>query len=73
MIAGDSAGRLDITVSTKGKGLYITNGVAIPMLFEKKSMKGPVVYTTADGEILKVNPGQTFINYLDNKKEAVIE
>jgi hypothetical protein len=45
-VAGDSAGRLDVTVSTFGSGLYITNGVAIPIRFEKKSMKEPVVYTT---------------------------
>jgi hypothetical protein len=72
-IVGDSAGRLDITIATKGKGLYITNGVVVPIRFEKKSMKDPVVYTTEEGEILKVNPGQTFINCLDNSKEAIIE
>lgn len=72
-VAGDSAGRLDVTVSTSGAGLYITNGVAIPIRFEKKSMKEPVVYTTEGGEVLKVNPGKTFINCLDNQKKAVVE
>lgn len=73
IIAKDKAGRLDIDMITKGKGLYITNGVAVPILFEKKALKEPIVYTTQDGKTLEVNCGQTFINCLDNSIDAIVE
>ena len=73
LIAGDTEGRLAVTIVGEGEGLYITNGVAIPIRYEKKSSLEPTIYKTEDGKILQVNSGQTYIGCVDNKKEAEIE
>lgn len=45
-----------------GEGYYITNGVAIPILWEKKDEKSQTVYKIKeDGKELVVNDGNTYI------------
>lgn len=72
-ISGDTYGRIDITVTGSGKGIYCTNGVWIPIKFSKDSMNSPAKYYTEDGKELTINRGNTFINLLSNKLKAKIE
>ena len=44
-----------------GKGYYISEGKAIPITWEKKSHSEQTVYKYENGEELKVNDGNTFI------------
>lgn len=44
-----------------GDGYYITNGSAIPIKWGKTSRKNKTVYKSLDGEEIKINDGNTFI------------
>ena len=44
-----------------GKGKYITNGKAVDITWERDSFYSPVVYRTADGNVLRLNPGKTWV------------
>ncbi len=45
-----------------GEGYYITNGVALPIIWEKKDEKSKTIYKIKEtGEELKVNDGNTYI------------
>ena len=45
-----------------GEGYYITNGVALPITWEKKDEKSKTIYKIKEtGEELKVNDGNTYI------------
>lgn len=45
----------------EGDGYYITNGYAIPIKWHKPSREGKTTYTDLNGDELKVNDGNTFI------------
>lgn len=61
-ISGDDKGRQDIVNIGHGEGYYITNGVAIPILWEKKSRSDQTVYKYKNGEEITVNDGNTWIH-----------
>ena len=44
-----------------GDGYYITDGYAIPITWSKASRSSQTVYKNMDGEEIKVNDGNTFI------------
>lgn len=44
-----------------GDGYYITNGYAIPIKWSKSSRESQTVYTKLNGEEIKVNDGNTYI------------
>lgn len=58
----DSYGRQDIENIGKGEGYFITNGVAIPITWEKKSRESQTVYRYKDGTEITVNDGNTWIH-----------
>ena len=58
---GENKGRQDIKNIGTGKGYYISDGKAIPITWEKKSHSEQTVYKYENGEELKVNDGNTFI------------
>ena len=58
---GENKGRQDIKNIGTGKGYYISEGKAIPITWEKKSHSEQTVYKYENGEELKVNDGNTFI------------
>ena len=60
-ISGDNKGRQTIQNIGSGEGYYITNGVAVPITWSKKSRDSQTVYKFKNGEELKVNDGNTFI------------
>ena len=63
---------IDITLTGTNDGIYITNGQAIPITWEKDGIYGVCHYYTMDGEELKVNKGKTWITiFSDAKKDAI--
>ena len=60
-IVGDEKGRQDIDTTGSGEGYYITGGYAIPITWEKSSRKSQTIYKYLDGEEIKVNDGNTYI------------
>ena len=59
--AYDSYGRLKLDDVGSGDGYYITDGYAIPINWSKASRSSQTVYKNMDGEEIKVNDGNTFI------------
>lgn len=59
--AYDSYGRLELDDVGSGDGYYITDGYAIPITWSKASRSSQTVYKNMDGEEIKVNDGNTFI------------
>ena len=60
-ISGDNKGRQTIDNIGSGEGYYITNGVAIPITWEKKARNSQTIYKYKNGDELIVNDGNTFI------------
>lgn len=60
-IAGDYKGRQDLSTVGSGEGYYISNGYAVPIKWEKTSRTSRTKYTLLNGEELKVNDGNTYI------------
>lgn len=61
-ISGDDKGRQDIDNIGKGEGYFITNGVAMPITWEKKSRDSQTIYRYKDGTEITVNDGNTWIH-----------
>ena len=60
-ISGDNKGRQEISNIGSGNGYYISNGYAVPIKWEKKSRSSQTVYKYENGQEIKVNDGNTFI------------
>ena len=58
---GDGSGRQDLSNITSGNGYYITNGNAVKIKYEKTSKEGKTKYMHLNGEEIKVNDGNTYI------------
>lgn len=59
--AYDSYGRLKLSNIGSGDGYYITDGYAVPIKWRKTSRSSQTVYTYLNGNEIKVNDGNTFI------------
>lgn len=56
--------------NSKGEGLYITNGAAVPITWDKNESKKEMHYYDEKGNLLTINPGKTYIAlYPDNRKD----
>ena len=49
-----------------GNGKYIVNGKAIDITWSRDSFYAPVEYRTKDGEVLKLEPGKTWVAVIRN-------
>ncbi len=59
----DEYGRQDIENIGSGKGYYFTNGLVIPITWEKKDRSSQTIYKyQANGKEIKVNDGNTWIH-----------
>lgn len=58
---GENKGRQNLENIGSGKGYYISNGYSIPINWSKASRSAQTKYTLENGEELKVNDGNTFI------------
>lgn len=66
VIAGDTAGRLDMNLSGySGTGWYFYGGQGVEIGWEKADINSPLTYTTADGEPLALSPGQLYVCIVD--------
>lgn len=69
----DSSGRQDLETTGQGEGIYITNGHYKKIMWTKDSRKAKSVYTYVDGEEIKLNDGNTFIQVLPINSNITIE
>lgn len=69
----DSVGRLEIEVTGKGTGYYLTNGEMVEITWEKESRRARTKYYDANGEEIRLNPGTTWIEVIPDNVEAVFE
>lgn len=60
----DDYGRQTIDNVGNGNGYYISNGVAVPITWKKDSRSSQTIYKLENGEKLKVNDGNTFIQIM---------
>lgn len=60
-ITGDVKGRQTLNNIGTGSGYYITNGVAVPITWNKKSRTEQTIYKYQNGEEIVVNDGNTYI------------
>ena len=58
---GENKGRQNIENVGEGTGYYISGGYSVPIKWVKKSRKNQTKYYYTNGEELKVNDGNTFI------------
>ena len=71
-ISNDSKGRQELNNIGTGTGYYITNGVAVPIIWEKSSRNSKTVYKYKDGEEIVVSDGNTYIQ-IAPKNSATIK
>ena len=58
---GSGKGRQELDNIGTGTGFYITDGYAAPIVWEKEDHESQTVYKYENGEEIKVNDGNTFI------------
>ena len=68
----DSYGRQDLKTTGSGKGYYITNGYALPIIWTKSTRKSKTKYTYNNGEEIKINDGNTFIQIMPSRYSPTI-
>lgn len=60
----DDAGRLDLEMVGSGDGWWLSDGIKMPIKWEKSSRKAITRYTTTDGREILLNPGKTWIQII---------
>ena len=70
---GENKGRQTLHNIGSGTGYYISEGIAVPIKWEKKSRSEQTKYTLEDGSELKVNDGNTFIQIQPTDRTLTIE
>lgn len=68
----DSYGRQALDNIGTGDGYYITNGYAVPIIWEKNSRSEQTIYRYQDGSEIEVNDGNTYIQIQPLKQNSVI-
>lgn len=61
----------DIHLDEGGAGYYVTRGTKTPIQWSKNDAYAPMVYQTADGQDLTVNPGKSWVMICDQDTETV--
>lgn len=61
VIDGDDAGRLDFELIGSGEGYFCTLGKCIQITWAKEDEKSPTIYKDMDGNEIKLNEGNTWI------------
>ena len=64
---------LELGVVGSGEGMYITNGYAVPIKWSKADRYAKTKYTYVNGEELKLNDGNLFVQLQSNNLQYVIE
>ena len=72
-LAGDVKGRQDLDNIGTGKGYYISEGYAVPIIWTKKSRTSQTEYKYLDGKEITVNDGNTYIQIQPLGRSLIIE
>ena len=67
----DNEGRLFLGTIGKGKGIYITNGESIPIIWKKVSEKDRLKFYSGDEELM-LNPGNTWIQVVNSLENITL-
>ena len=70
---GEGKGRQELDNIGSGEGYFVTGGYVIPITWEKSSHSEQTVYKYENGEELKVNDGNTFIQICPTNAQIDIE
>jgi len=72
-IRGDTEGRRTMKTTGSGEALYFLGGQYIEITWEKASASAPLIFKTADGEVLTMRSGRTYIAVMSTDGKLVIE
>ena len=61
---GENKDRQEVETVGSGEGYYVTNGKAVKINWSKPSRKAKTTYTLENGEELKLNPGNTYVQIM---------
>ena len=70
---GDSYGHIDVDTVGSGDGYYISEGKYIPIKWSVAANDRPMVLTNADGSLLYMNCGKTFVNIVSDSVFKTLE
>lgn len=73
LIPGDSEGRRDIDLISNGNGLYISNGKAVPITWNKDAYNIATEYKDMNGNLLEMNTGKTWVCIFPDNKEIELQ
>ncbi len=69
----DKEGRQELKTTGTGEGYFITDGYAVPIKWTKEKRNSKTVYSYLNGEMLKLNNGNTFIQIVPLTSKIEIE
>ena len=67
----DQEGRLSVTTSSVGKGLFVCGGKSIPIRWQKADRNSPFLYTLENGSPLVLGTGSSYVCLIDPKSGSV--
>lgn len=67
----DNEGRLEVKMFGQGKIQLFSSGRVVEGIWEKKELRQPTYFYDLDGNILTINPGQTWIQIVDKRTKVV--
>ena len=73
IIPGDNAGRRNVETVGRGEGVYISNGRAVPVTWERSDRKTQTIWRNEQGDMLTINPGNLWIGVLPDNRELIVE
>lgn len=65
----DQKGRLEIDLCAGGKAWIFTGGKVYKCKWSKESLKSPTVFKDKDGNEVKLSPGKTWVNIIDENSK----
>ena len=68
----DREGRLELETTGSGEGYFITNGGVIDIKWSKDSRSSKTIYSYSNGDPIRVNDGNTFIQIVPINSNIVI-
>lgn len=69
----DDGKSLKVNTTAGGNGVFITEGKAVPVTWEKQDTFGLTTYYDESGEQIRLNPGVTWVLLVDRSKEGKVE
>lgn len=66
VIAGDTAGRLNVKMTGSGSGTYFCGGKSVPICWSKKDRNSPFTYTLEDDTPLILGQGKSYVCIIDS-------